>query len=229
VPRPPPMARCKLGAGVAKDLFDRNTRAKAGGEWLVALGLTLALLPLGLLIAAAIALEAAIAGERPQVLVGEPRRSAGRTFRLLKFRTFRVAAWREHLARAPGTSIKALEHRSEALTRTGRLLKRTYLDELPQLLNVLGGEMALVGPRPYFERDWENEPGLDIPARRLLRAGLVGPFQAVKGRVSGLDRVNELDAAYLDHLRSASLPAVAVRDVALVARSVATVLRAKGL
>ncbi len=223
------MAQCKLSAGVARDLFDRNTRAKAGGEWLVALALSVALLPLGLLIAAAIALEAAAAGERPQVLVGEPRRSAGRTFRLLKFRTFRTSAWREHLARAPGTSIKALERRPEALTRTGRLLKRTYLDELPQLLNVLRGEMALVGPRPYFDGDWEREPRLDIPARRLLRAGLVGPFQAVKGHVSGLDRVNELDAAYLDHLRSASLPAVAARDVALVASSVATVLRAKGL
>ena len=47
--------------------------------------------------------------------------------------------------------------------------------------------------------------------------------------MSGLDRVNDLDSAYLDHLRSASLPAVAARDLALVGRSIATVLRAKGL
>jgi lipopolysaccharide/colanic/teichoic acid biosynthesis glycosyltransferase len=88
--------------------------------------------------------------------------------------------------------------------------------------------MALIGPRPYFDGDWEREPRLDIPARRLLRAGLVGPFQAVKGRVSGLDRVNALDAGYLEHLRSASLPSVAVHDVELVVRSLATVLRARG-
>ena len=214
---------------MATDLLDRNTRAKAACERIVALGLALALVPLGLAIAAAIALEAAFARERPRVLVGELRRSAGRTYRLLKFRTFRVGAFREHLARAPGVSIKALEQRPEALTQTGRLLKRTYLDELPQLLNVIRGEMALIGPRPYFDGDWEREPRLDIPARRLLRAGLVGPFQAVKGQVSGLDRVNALDAAYLEHLRSASLPTVAVRDLALVVRSLATVLRARGL
>jgi lipopolysaccharide/colanic/teichoic acid biosynthesis glycosyltransferase len=211
------------------DRLDRNTRAKAAGERIAALGLGLALLPLGVAIAVAIALEAGITGERPRILVGEPRRSAGRTFLILKFRTFRARAWREHLARAPGEGLKALEQRPGTLTFTGRLLKRTYLDELPQLLNVLRGEMALIGPRPYFEGDWQREPRLDIPARRLLRAGLVGPFQAVKGRVSGLERVNALDTAYLEHLRSASLAAVAAQDVALVAQSVATVLRARGL
>ena len=211
------------------DRLDRNVRAKAAGEWLAALGLGAALLPLGLAIAAAIALEAVLSGERAQVLVGEPRRSAGRTFRLFKFRTFRLRALEQHLAAAPGVSIKALERRPDVLTPVGRILKRAYLDELPQLLNVLRGDMALVGPRPYFDGDWVHEPRLDIPARRLLRAGLVGPFQAVKGRVSGLDRVNALDAAYLEHLRGASLPAVVAQDAALVARSLATVLRAKGL
>ena len=214
---------------MARDRLHRNARFKAVAERMAALALAAALLPIGLAIAAAIALEAVASGERPRVLVGETRRSAGRTFGLLKFRTFRLEAWREHLARAPGTSVKALERRPEALTRTGRVLKRAYLDELPQLLNVVRGEMALVGPRPYFDGDWEREPRLDIPARRLLRAGLVGPYQAVKGRVSGLDRVNALDAGYLDHLRSASLLAVAWRDAAIVARSVGTVLRARGL
>ncbi len=211
------------------DLLQRNLRAKAVAERCLAVALALSLLPLGILIAAVIALDAAIAGEPPQILVGEPRRSAGRVFRLLKFRTFRVSAWRDHLARTPSVSIKAIERRPESLTHPGRILKALYLDELPQLLNVTRGEMALVGPRPYFDADWERERRLDIPARRLLLAGLVGPYQAVKGRVIGLDAVNSLDGAYLDHLRSASLVRVAARDLALVARSLATVLRAKGL
>lgn len=211
------------------DVLDRNLRVKGRGERILALGLAAALSPLGVAVAAAIALEALARGERPYLFVGELRRSAGRTFRLLKFRTVRVSAWRRHLAFESGVSIKALERSPENLTLVGRFLRRTYLDELPQIVNVLRGEMALVGPRPYFAGDWEREPKLDIPARRLLRAGLTGPFQAVKGRVSGLDRVNALDAAYLEHLRSASLAAVAARDLALLGRTVATVFRAKGL
>ena len=188
-----------------------------------------ALLPLGLLISGLIALEALLTGEPPCIFVGERRLSAGRSFVILKFRVFRVSAWRKFQIDSPTVSVKGLERHPEHLTRIGRIIKRCYLDELPQLLNVLRGEMSLVGPRPYFELDWQRERRLDIPARRILRAGLVGPFQALKGKISGLDRVNALDADYLEHLRSDSAAQILWRDAALVARSVRPLLRAKGL
>jgi len=216
-------------ADMDPDKLARNLRVKAVGERLAAMALLLLLSPLEIAIAAAIALEALASDEPPRVLIDERRQSAGRVFSLLKFRVFRVEAWLEHLAREPGVSIKALERRPELLTRTGRVLKRCYLDELPQLVNIARGEMALVGPRPYFEGDWAREPRLDVPARRLLRAGLVGPYQAVKGRISGLDEVNRLDGEYLAHLRKASVPALLARDLAIVARSLGTLLRAQGL
>ena len=116
-----------------------------------------ALLPLGLLISGLIALEALLTREPACIFVGERRLSAGRNFVILKFRVFRVSAWREFQIHSPTGGVKGLERHSEHLTRIGRILKRCYLDELPQLLNVLRGEMSLVGPRPYFELDWQRE------------------------------------------------------------------------
>lgn len=211
------------------DRLQRNLRLKSRIERLAAAGIAVLLAPLCAAIAAAIVLESLLAGEPPHVLVGEPRRSAGRTFQLLKFRTFRVRAWREHLAAAPDVSIKAVESRPVHLTRVGRAIQRCYLDELPQIWNILRGEMALVGPRPYFEGDWLRERRLDIRARRVLKAGLLGPYQAVKGTISGIEAVNRLDTDYLELLSSASAGRVLAKDLALVARSVRTVLEARGL
>ncbi|HTP24773.1 MAG TPA: sugar transferase [Anaeromyxobacteraceae bacterium] len=208
--------------------FERNMRLKELGDRIAALLLLGVLAPGWLTIAIAIAIEAVGEGERPNVLIRETRLSGGREFELIKFRIFRWSAWQHHLAHEPEVSVKALERDAANLTRVGRLLKRCYLDELPQLVNVLRGEMSLVGPRPYFEGDWRREKRLDIRARRVLKAGIVGPYQSVKGQVRGLDRVNELDAEYLEHLAAAPLLRVVARDLALLLRSAVTVCRAEG-
>jgi lipopolysaccharide/colanic/teichoic acid biosynthesis glycosyltransferase len=214
---------------MAGERLERTLRVKHVVDRLAALGLVVTLSPVWLTVAAAIVIDALLTGEPLRIFVGEQRRSAGRTFQLLKFRVFRVAAWRRHVAHEPTVSVKAIERRPEDLTAVGRLLKRCYLDELPQLLNVLAGDMSLVGPRPYFEGDWQRVPLLDIPARRLLRAGLVGPYQAMKGRISGLDRVNQIDSDYLALVTSATTGRALLHDVGIVARSVGAVLRAQGL
>jgi exopolysaccharide biosynthesis polyprenyl glycosylphosphotransferase len=125
----------------------------------------------------------------------------GRQFTLLKFRTM-VADAEEHLDevahlnRVNGPAFKA--ERDPRVTAVGRLLRRFSLDELPQLVNVLRGDMSLVGPRPpipeevaRYER-WQR--------RRLsMKPGLTGLWQ-VSGR-AGLDDFNRwiaLDLAYID-------------------------------
>jgi lipopolysaccharide/colanic/teichoic acid biosynthesis glycosyltransferase len=90
----------------------------------------------------------------------------GRTFRLLKFRTMVVDA--ERLA--PNVSPTD----DPRVTRTGRFLRRWYLDELPQLVNVVKGDMSLVGPRP----ETPEFVALFTPAERrvlTVRAGIAGP------------------------------------------------------
>ena len=197
-------------------------------DYPLAFTVIIGLLPLGILIAVAIIVESLLTGEFPQILVSERRRSAGLIFPLLKFRIFRVKSLQHHQNEKASVSIKALE-KPENLTWVGRLMKPYYLDELPQLINILRGEMSLVGPRPYFEGDWQRVPLLDIPARRLLKAGIVGPFQAVKGQVSGLDSVNALDTEYFNFIISASFPKIIMRDIKIIQKSFFTSMRAEGL
>ncbi|MDQ4065386.1 MAG: sugar transferase, partial [Actinomycetota bacterium] len=103
--------------------------------------------PLFALIALAIKIEAILDGRaRGPVLFGEERMSSGRRFKLLKFRTLTADAL---ASLGPGpTHIKHLED-DASLTRVGRVLKQWYLDELPQLINVARGDIALIGTRPW--------------------------------------------------------------------------------
>src|SRR5712692_11655788 len=104
--------------------LNHAVRLKYWSDRCFALVFSIILLPLGLLIAALIALEASLTGEPPCVFVGERRRSADRSFLILKFRVFRVGAWRQFQIDSPTVSLKGLERRPEHLTRIGRILKR---------------------------------------------------------------------------------------------------------
>ena len=152
----------------------------------------------------------------------------GRPFWFLKFRTMTADA--EHRLRdleplneaAGGVLFKM--RRDPRVTPLGRWLRRTSLDELPQLLNVLRGEMSLVGPRPLQMRDTaileQMEP--DAYARRLtVLPGLTGAWQ-VGGR-SETDSMGMLRLD-LDYIERWSL----WRDLVILCRTVGVVLRGRG-
>ena len=112
----------------------------------------------------------------------------GRPFRLYKFRTMRAAHSED------GRRLQ--EH--ERASRLGNALRRLRVDEAPQLLNILRGEMSFVGPRPLLPRDQSE----DYRARLLVRPGLTGWAQVVGGR-----DITPEDKAVLDvwYVRNASL------------------------
>lgn len=115
----------------------------------------------------------------------------GKPFELLKLRTMRVGA--EH--RGSGLVVSACDPR---ITRLGRVLRATSLDELPQLFNVLRGDMSLVGPRPTVQSQVAR---YNTYQRRRLEVlpGLTGWAQ-INGRnaLSWSQRI-ELDIWYVDH------------------------------
>jgi lipopolysaccharide/colanic/teichoic acid biosynthesis glycosyltransferase len=152
----------------------------------------------------------------------------GRIFRVWKFRTMvvdaeaRLAAL-EALNESEGGVLFKLRA-DPRVTRLGRFLRRTSLDELPQLFNVLQGHMSLVGPRPLQLRDCERAAALDAERfahRQTVLPGVTGLWQ-VSGRSNlGFQEMLLLDEEYI---RRRSL----VLDCAILLKTVAVVLRRDG-
>ena len=127
-----------------------------------------------------IALVLVLASGRPLLYRGERVGRDGRIFHMLKFRTLRRAA-EERLG--PYLGEELMLRTREETTGLGRRLRAAQLDELPQLWNVLRGDMSLVGPRPIRPRFFE-ELANDLPAywqRLVVRPGLTGFAQVRRG------------------------------------------------
>lgn len=114
----------------------------------------------------------------------------GAPFAIMKFRTMFVGA--EQSATGPIFELSA----DPRTSRVGRFLRRTSMDELPQLLNVLRGDMSLVGPRPALPLELAHYS--EMQRRRLeLKPGITGYCQ-VFGRGTDFQRMVEMDLEYVD-------------------------------
>jgi lipopolysaccharide/colanic/teichoic acid biosynthesis glycosyltransferase len=147
----------------------------------------------------------------------------GRPFRMFKLRTMipeAEARLDEILKKNPldGPVFKIPD--DPRVTLVGRFLRRWSLDEIPQLWNVLRGDMSLVGPRP--EEQWVVAQYSDEQRQRLaVKPGLTGPMQ-VSGR--GVLDMDERLALELDYIKNYSL----ARDLSILLRTIPAVLRAEG-
>lgn len=184
-------------------------------------------LPLAALIVVAEVIDAVLVpADRGGVMYSEVRVSAGRPIRLTKFRILRVEAIRR--IREEGSVPKAEENDPANLTAIGRVLKRTGLDELPQLLSVLVGDMTLLGPRPKPVAEYEAGVEVGLRFRTVMRAGLSGPAQLLKGtEYTIVDAVLE-DLRYAEFVRRESGWRVLGEDARLLGRTLALMLRMTG-
>jgi lipopolysaccharide/colanic/teichoic acid biosynthesis glycosyltransferase len=139
---------------------------------------------------AAIALAIKVTSSGPFLFRQTRLRGGGREFTILKFRTMRITR--------DGPEITATG--DARVTRIGRLLRRTHADELPQLINILRGEMTLVGPRPETPALAERYP----PECQWVlehRPGLTGPTQVRSGDLNRVPvDVVDTEQWYLEHL-----------------------------
>ena len=198
------MDRVEFVPGRAVPLFELKPPVFEGLDFVIKrlfdlVGAALLLIVLSpLLVTIAVAIKL---GSRGPVLFRSPRPGiGGRPFDCLKFRTMLVGA---------DTLQDSLEHRNEAggaifkmredprVTRVGRFLRRYSLDEFPQLLNVLRGDMSLVGPRPLPQRDYDRLEDWH-KKRYLVLPGITGLWQ-VSGRSDlDFDDLVRLDFLYLE-------------------------------
>ena len=190
-------------------------------------GMDVMLAVLGLVLTSPILVLTAIAiviDSRGPVLFRQTRAGErGRPFKMLKFRTMirNAEALLPELVRfdeldAPMFKLKA----DPRITRVGRLLRRTSIDELPQLVNVLTGEMAIVGPRPE-QLDLVERYGPEAQFRLQVKPGITGPMQ-VYGR--GELTFDERLAVEREYVENLSL----VRDLHIVLMTLPAVFGRRG-
>jgi lipopolysaccharide/colanic/teichoic acid biosynthesis glycosyltransferase len=194
--------------------------AKRGADLVGAVVGLLALAPVFLLIALAIRLTS-----RGPVFFAQDRYGLDRrAFRMFKFRTMRMdaeslQAQLEHLNEARGPLFKM--RNDPRVTCVGRFLRRWSLDELPQLLNVLRGDMTLVGPRPMTRRDVARLTELDALRRFTVPPGVTGLWQVTSRGAFDADDWVDRDLDYIDRWSP-------VLDLRILARTLPTVLRGTG-
>lgn len=182
----------------------------------------LLLLPLALVLSLACAIAILMDSPGPVVIAQERTGRDGNRFRMYKFRTMvrnaeELKPFLAHLNILPPPDFKIID--DPRITRVGRILRKTSLDEIPQLINVLRGEMSLVGPRPTSFAP--STYSLWHTYRLEVAPGMTGLWQ-IRGRNGmTLDERLRLDIAYIEH-RSLAL------DLKILLQTIPAVFKGSG-
>ena len=177
----------------------------------LSLVLIVVLLPLLLLVMAAIAIDS------PGPVIFKQKRIGyhGKEFVIFKFRTLSVTA-------PDNVATRQLENIDGCSTKLGRLLRRLSIDELPQLFNILSGDLSIVGPRPIVEKE-TTIYGSDVAKLLSVKPGLTGYWQAYARNNATYEsgERQKMEMYYVDH-QSLGL------DVKILFRTVKSVTKEEG-
>lgn len=203
--------------------FSLPERAPSRVKRALDIALVVLALPVLLPVFAAIALAIKLGSKGPVFFVQTRIGQGGRPFGMVKFRSMVVdaeARRAEVLGQSDRAGLCFKAKDDPRITPVGRLLRRASLDELPQLFNVLKGEMSLVGPRPSLPEEVAAYPAPALERLAVL-PGITGPWQ-VAGRANlGFDEMVALDIGYVRHATLAT-------DLLLLAKTVRAVASGRG-
>lgn len=165
---------------------------------------------------------------RGSLLYSETRISKGKPFQIYKFRIFKTNSSKNYFLKHGFVQTKELEQNPENLTWLGKILKQIYLDELPQLYNVLIGDMTLVGPRPSNEVVTWQDAQVQKYQRYLFVCGLTGPFQVVKD-ANNRPEQSLTDMEYILFCKNSPGIKIILKDIYYLYHTVLIIFRAKGV
>ena len=149
--------------------------------------------------------------------------SQGKPFAMYKFRTLKLKAIN---AMTEGDSASFLQFDPENCTRMGRLIIKSYFDELPQLFCILIGNMTLVGPRPRIKSVYEKDIKNGNTALAHLRAGLTGVHQLSKGEKGYSVKLSE---EYYKKVQTLGMFGLLMYDFSILYKSFFKMIKAEGL
>ncbi len=199
---------------------------KYGFNKVVAALALLLLSPIFLAVVLAMRLESLLRPRaRGPVLVTDERISEGRPFSLIKFRTY-FPSDDEGLADKKGTT-GFINDRD--VTAAGWFLRKYYLDELPQLVNIVAGHMSFVGPRPVPRGQYDSTLRQGYQAKKRLRAGLAGPVQSLKGQWRALGTYLDADEELIEAYGSRSPLSILLLDLRIMGQTLGKVFQGDGL
>lgn len=151
----------------------------------------------------------------------------GKVFNMYKFRTMVVGAediLQKHIDEQTEIGKEYIEHKKikndPRITKVGKLLRKTSLDEFPQFINVIKGQMSLVGPRPYLPMEKEDM-GEYYDYIVKMKPGVTGPWQVAGRNELEFDDRLELDKEYCDRRGNR-------RDIKIVLKTIAKVIKKEG-
>jgi len=205
----------------------KERKAKHFFDFVVSVVIFALSLPLWLLIFAANLFDGWIHPEhRGPLFDGYIAGSQNREFIKCKFRILKKTS-DSCLQQYPDYRTRLSEHDPQNLTCVGRVLKKFYLDELPQILNILKGDMSFVGPRPLALHHYVRNIKQGHPIRRILKAGL---FSATHVRKGTPDFPNSLfDYDYAEKYRTESNIVLFREDAKIILRGIRMMLEGKGM
>lgn len=172
------------------------------------------------------------------VFYTEPRMSQDKVFRIIKFRTVTSAEVNKIRQDPFEKSITG----SSGVTASGKFILKWYLDELPQLVNILKGDLSFVGPRPHIvSQSMDEVERQGLTYRKYIKAGLLGIIQAWKSDPKYIDifnrmakrhrsaskRLNRLERSYANRCMEKNVFQICLYDAYIVARCIAVVFRGK--
>ena len=182
-------------------------------DLIIVIGLAPAWIPLGMLVAIAIKLDSKGSALYSQMRTG----LHGRPFRIWKFRT---------MVEQKNATAQFAQANDIRITRLGHFLRKSRLDEIPQLANVIMGHMSLIGPRPE-QHTFVNEFAISIPSypyRHLVRPGITGWAQVMQGYAASEEETAvklSYDLYYVSHYSLAL-------DLLIVVKTIKTILTGHG-